>query len=321
MRTLVVAVLSCLLALTGCEKSGSKGAGPLGGEDAKLLADLPGGNIGIFGGNYMKLQNFMQSAIGGMVKHLADKAGAGSGFETWMKCFTEFKNLRIVGGLAAHPDGAVDGRIAMSGMSLQDIAGCAKRAGMQMKLDGDGKFISVDMPMMGETMTMTYLQLADGAVYTRQEVALGGIPVTKTLSRAELEADAETAKKTSAAGDKQLVAIAAKADHSETVWFAVSGENTGLSDKLGEAYGAVDLESGFAIDATVQIKDAALADKAEQGYKQMKDMAAAAPGDMKSVIEAVHLERKGDHLHVAIKLDDAQMKALSSFLGSMSGAL
>lgn len=320
MRTLLVAALSCVLALTACEKSGSKGSGPFGAEDAKLLADVPAGNTALFGGNYLRLQNFMQSALGGMLKNLATRGGAGPGFDSWMKCFLDFKNLRVVGGVAYQGD-ELDARIAMSGMSVQDIAGCAKRAGLPMKLDSDGKFISVELTMMGTTSSTNYLQLADGAIYTRQAMELGGLPVMKNASRADLEADVAAAKKASAASDKQLVAIAAKADHGKTVWFAGSGDRTELSAKVGEVYGAIDLGSGLAIDATVQVKDGALADKAEQSYKQMKEMVGDAPADIRSVLEALHLDRQGDHLHVTVKLDDAQLKALGSFLESMGGAL
>ena len=314
MRTLLAAVLTCALALTGCEKSGAKV--PPAPDDTRLLADLPSGNTVLFGGNYLKLQDFMQSALGGMMKQVASNAGASPGFDAWMACFTKVKGLRMVGAVAL-AGGTFDSRIAFSGMTMADISACAKQAGLPAKLDGDGKFVAIEMTMMGKAVTQPYLLLADGDIYTRQELALGALGDFHAATRADLEADAAAAARASAARDQALVAIAAKADHGKTVWFAGSADGTPEAAKLGELYGSIDLQAGLALDATLQIKDPALADRLEQGLARAKQMAAAAPAELQRALDTLHADRHGDHLHVALHLDEKQLAAIASLMGSM----
>src|SRR5438105_829479 len=97
-------VLASVLAIAGCEK-GTSGSGALAADDAALLKDLPAGNVALVGGNYMKLQNFMQSSLGKMVRDVGSKVSGNEGMAKWMDCFAKFPKLRLVGGLAVRPKG------------------------------------------------------------------------------------------------------------------------------------------------------------------------------------------------------------------------
>ena len=90
MRTALLLALASSLALAGCEKAHKgQSSGPLGADDIAMFKDLPGGNVALIGGNYMKMQNFMQSSLGKLAEDAMDKAGAGKGFKDWMACFAD----------------------------------------------------------------------------------------------------------------------------------------------------------------------------------------------------------------------------------------
>jgi hypothetical protein len=310
-------VLMCALALAGCEKSGSNGSGALSSEDTALLKDIPGGNIAVVGGNYMKLQSFMQSTFGKAVRDMTTKimGSENDAMGKWMDCFTHFPKLKLVGGVASRP-GGVEMRLVFSGMTVKDVAACATSAGYQNAVDADGKFVLITIPNALMKLDQGYIQLPDGALYMRQAMSLGGVPSVEPSGRAELEGDIAKLAKGTAADDKNLVALAAKADRSKTFWFAGNAANTPVGDKVGDVYGAFDLDDGVKIDVTVQVKESALADKVEDSISEVKKMADQLPADMRSIISDLKFHRSGDELHFVAKMTTAQIQSLSK-MGAM----
>ena len=305
-RNVWVLVLSCAVALGACEKSRSV----LGGDDVDQLKHLPGDNLALVGGNYMKLQNFMSSSMGKMMTKLAAKSGTSEdAMVKWLGCFTEMKSLRLVGGVATKP-GGVELRMAFSGMSIADIAKCANTAGYKNTTDPDGKFLTVEMDTAMMTVKQSYLALKDGNLYSRQGMAISVMPTLDTVTRADLEGDAAKAAKQSASDDKALTALIGKADRSKTVWLVGSMAQTPFADKVGEFYGSFDMNSGLALDFTVQITDAAMADKLEGGVTDLKKAADQLPENMRGVIQGLELKRTGDHFRIGAKISDAQFQAL-----------
>ena len=318
MRTLLMLTLCSTVALAGCEKAKAKSSGPLGGDDIALLKDLPGGNVAIIGGNYMKLQNFMQSSLGKMAEDLMEKTtGDTKGMKEWMACFADMKSLKVAGGVAL--GAGMEMRLVFKGMTIEQVDGCAKRAGFTHTLDPDKKYVEIEVPGPGGvTSSQGYLQLADGAIYNRQNLALGLMPSIDAASRSELEADAEKAKTNNAAGDKQLVALAAKANRSQTFWFAGSGKGTPAADKVGDVYGSFDIDSGLAADVTIGFTDGKLAGQLEDGLEQAKKMSKDLPPDLRGIIDQVSLHRDGNSVHIAAKLSDSQLSALTK-MGPLGG--
>lgn len=319
MRTALTLALASTLALAGCEKSKGKSSGPLGDADLAMLKDLPGGNVALIGGNYMKMQNFMQSSLGAMAEDMMDKAGAGKGFKDWMACFAEQKDLQIAGGLALE-DG-LEIRLAFKGMTIDQIDKCATRAGYTHTLDPDHKYIEIEVPGgLAGTMAQGYLALPDGALYSRQRMQISLIPTVDAATRDDLEADMKSLATSNATNDKALLALAAKADRGQTLWFAGSGKGTIAADKVGDVYGAIDIDDGIKMDVMIGFTDKTMAKQLDDGLDQVKSMKGNLPADMRSIFDNISLHRDGADVRIVAKLTDAQIKSLSH-MGALGGGL
>jgi hypothetical protein len=309
-----------LFALVACEKSGSKASGEMSGADLDLFRSLPSGQTVVFGGNYMKLQNFMTNTAGGkLMKQYSDSLG--KGMKEWMDCFADLKDMKVAGSFGGN--GAAEIRIVMSGMTMDQIVGCANKAGFKNTPAADGKYVALEIPnALAGTVNTGYLKLASGALYTRQEISLGGGMASLTpVTREALESDVAAVGKNSAADDAKIQALVGKADRSKTMWFAGTGEHTPFADKVGEFYGSFDISPGIAVDATVQITNGDLIKKIEDGIDQMKKMADQLPSELKSVVEGVQLKRDGDHLRFIAKMSDEQITSLMNMAGMFGGGL
>jgi len=311
-RLITCLAISCALATAGCDKGGPKGSGDVSQGELSLLKLVPGGNVALFGGNYIKMQHFMSSTMGkAITAQMKDEKA-----EAWMACFTQVKDLKIGGGLMVEGS-KITMRIAFAGLKLGDVADCAKKAGFATTLDPDNKFVSIDITSAGMTMTQNYLQLPSGELYSRMTLEFGMPPRFSSGARPELESDVAGGKPT-AADDSKLLALAAKVDRSKTFWFAGSGANTPISSKLGELYGAFDLDSGLSCDLTVELLEPGTADKIADAIKEMKKSADKMPADLKDVIEGIDFSRDGNQVRFRVKLSEKQLTTLMSF-GGMAG--
>jgi hypothetical protein len=300
----------------GCEKSFQEpeASGALAGGDLDMFRNLPAdGAQVIFGGNYMRLQAFMQKT--GLDK-MTEKLG--KGMSEWVNCFGEMKDMKVAGTVSVKGKRGGDMRMIFSGMTLKDVEACAKRASFTSELASDGSFLTIEVPNQAGTQSQAYLKLKDGAIYFKQ--SMGG-RVLEAPSRAELEADAALAAKGNAADDAKLQAIAAKADRTKTMWFAGTGAGTPLGDKVGEAFGSFDLTSGIAIEAIIEVTDSSLASQIEEGISQARKMADQLPGAMKDVINDLEFKRKGDKMRFALKLSDDKVGQVFKSVGGLMGGL
>lgn len=285
--------------------------------DTALFAHVPAGQDVLWGGNYTKVQSVFEN-----MGPLFDQMGSGGHIMSqWMTCFGKLSDLpksKFVGG--AHiADGGVTLTFAMSGFTVDDIAKCGNDAGLATKIDADHKFVAIDMPRMGTQpqLTLGYLVLSDGSLYSRESFKLGLAPSFTVPSRAELEADIAGLGGTSAASDPMLASLGGKVDRVKTVWFIATGAKTPLAGRLGEVYGTLDMKSGIAFDVTAQLLEKADADKAEEGVATIKGMAEQVPAEFKEVIKSIQLQRTGDHLHLHLALSAEQLEHLMSQLGTM----
>ncbi|MFT3697648.1 MAG: hypothetical protein QM831_31175 [Kofleriaceae bacterium] len=289
--------------LVACERSGSgpKGSGALAPEDKQLFALLPANSTGVFGGNYMKLQQFMTTTLGKTTAAILDKVGPG--MIEWSKCFTE-KPIRLAGSGNVVGKG-FEMRMVFTGLTIDGIGACAARAKFKSTVDPDGKFIAVELPP--PTGSQGYLQTSTGALYNRQMMVISAAPTVIPTTRADLETDLKAAAANSVVQDDKLVTLIGKADRGKTMWFVASGANTPIADKLGEMIATADLEKGLALDLWVQLLNSGDADKLEEGIGEMKKMSAALPGSLKTAVESIKFAHKGDRVHLSIELDDEQL--------------
>jgi len=303
------------LALAACEQADAGASGPLGGSDTTLLAGVPSGNVALFGGNYMKFQNFMQSWAGQVTGRMLAQSGGGEALQKWITCFAGIDHVQMLGGVA-WSDAGVLMRSAFRGMTLDDVSRCASQSGLTATPDPDGKYVAVQVPIMGTTLTYGYLQLADGALYTRQSMKLGaGVGGVGSASRADLEADVASLAKGNAADDTQLLDLAAKVDRRHAFWFAGALGATPLADKVGDLYGSLDFDGGLQGDATLTIADDGLASKITGGFDMARKMSDRLPADIRSALDGIHIDRNGKQVHVRVALTADQMTALTSMAG------
>lgn len=309
-------LILALAAAAGCEKdAASKGSGKLSASETSLLSDLPKGNTALFGGNYMKFQKYLQtSPLAGMISML-DKSSPG--LSEWTNCFVEVPSLTMMGGVKVIGR-SVELRFVMKGLDIATIEKCAKKAGFPATVDPDGKFIGFEMPSAMGPIHGGYLVLPDGALLTRQAMPTG-FPATAPppVDRASLEADRQSLTSGTAAQDTALISELDSVDRSKAMWFVGSAAGTPLSDKLGTVRGTIDLANGLSFDVTAQVTDAALADKIASGVPEMKKQAKSLPGELGSIVESLQFERSGDKLRFGIKIDNAQLAAVTRQLAPM----
>ena len=318
-RVKITAAVLGLLLVSSCEKAGDKASGAMSTDEAALLPYLPAGSTALFGGNYMKFQNFLQNSP--LAKLMSTVEKTSPGLQAWMTCWTENTNIKMLGSVRIDGGGATL-RFVMSGMGFDEIDKCGKRANFPSTIDPDHKFLAFEMPTAAGTIKNGYLLLPNGAVLSRQTLKFGAARMTPPpVLRADLEADVAALSAGTAAKDTALLAAAAKLDHSKAWWFVGSAEGTPVGDKVGEVSGTFDLAGGLAIDVSVALKQASLADKIEEGVgdaKKKVDMIGGATGE---VVKSLQVTRKGDTLRFAVSISNDQFTAMMSQLAPMMGAL
>lgn len=332
MRTLgTVVVISAALALGGCEKDksglSSKQSGTLRQHESSLLHHVPGGNVALFGGNYMRLQGYFQR--GPFAKLMGQVEQLVPGMTAWVECFTEKdpSKMQMLGAVAYRGD-VLEMTYVMKGFGIKDVERCAQKASFPSTIDPDGKYIATKIPnpLAGEQLS-GYLELEDGTLFTRQAMPFPPTGAVSPTSRADLEAAAASAKRSSAVDDEALVAESRLIDRDRAVWFVADLSKTPAGDKVGKLRGWMDVGPGMSMDVSVQILDQDAAAKATEGIAELKKnigMVEKHMGrDLADIIRAIRFEKKGDRLRFAIKVTDAQMEAMMSQLpfGAMGGGL
>lgn len=318
-QTASTLLLFTALATTACEKSSEpKGSGALAAADLELFKSLPGSSNLVFGGNYMKLQDFAtNSALGKLASNSLEAQGPG--MKAWIKCFVDRKDMQVAGAVAFTGGKGAELRMVMRGASIKDLEGCAKQASFPSTVAPDGKFLSVEIPSQLGKQEAGYLQLANGAIYTRQAFTLLDSTASVAQStRTDLEADISGLKET-AADSARLQGILAKVDRSKTLWFAGSADGTPIADKVGELYGSIEIQPGVAVDVSAELKDTTMVNELEEGIAMAKKQAGQLPADLKSVVEGIKFKRDGNRVRLAARVTDAQLESIIKQAGGMMG--
>jgi hypothetical protein len=306
--------VACALVLTACDKGEvAKTAAPLSPAEVTLFKALPRGENLYFGGNYMKLSEFVESSFG---RALAEMT---KGFKEFTECWTSSPDIKVAGS-ASFSEGGGQMRMVFTGMPLPKLKGCADRASYPAALDADGKFLAIQIPMPEAktglfdpnqphpTVTHGYLLTESGVVYTRQSMAFAG--TVTPAARAELEADLAALGRETAVDDKTLQTLASKVDHTRKMWFVASAQGTPIANKLGEVYGSIDMMPGLSVDATAQVLDGSLAMQIMDGVGMMKKNAAQLPPEMRAISDNLTVNRSGDRIRATLKLSEAQVSAM-----------
>jgi hypothetical protein len=329
MRTLgTIAVISAL-ALTGCEKDkggmSSKQSGTMRQRESTLLEHLPGGNVALFGGNYMRLQDYFQR--GPFAKLMGQMEALVPGMKAWTECFIErdASRLEMLGAVSFRND-AVTMAYVMRGFGIADVERCAQRAGFPAKLDADGKYVAVQMPNPLGEIDGGYLVLDDGTLITRQGMPFppGAATITGT-TRADLEQMVAEARRSSAAGDEVLIAESRLIDRDRAIWFVADLTPTPLGKQVGRVRASMDIKGGLSVDVTVQVRDQDASDKVAKAIPELKQQLGMierqVSKDVADVLRGLQFERKGDRLRFAVKVSDAQLEAMMANLpfGAMGG--
>lgn len=321
MRTIGTVVLLSVLALAACEKDSglpSKTSGTLRKPESTLLEHLPGGNVAVFGGNYMRLQGYLQR--GPMAKLMGQMESMAPGMTAWSQCFLDgdLAKLEMIGAVS-YANGEAVMAFAMRGFGMPAVEACGKKAGFPTTLDPDGKFVSIEMPGAVGKVRSGYLLLDDGVLFSRQALPFGSGGALVETTRADLEAAVAAAARNNASSDTKLLAEAAKVDRDRAVWFAADLSSTPAADKVGLMRGWIDLGSGLAIDVNVQLTDPSTADEIVKGIPELKKQAGMLGKEAGDVIRGLKFERKGDRIRFGLKMSDAQLEAIFSSMGGMFG--
>lgn len=318
-KLLLLAALA--LTVSGCEKATPTGhrSGALTAAEGDLFAHLPAGANIIFGGSMFDMQKRLaESAIGRLSAQMTPPE-----LTAWNACLAG-TNMTMAGTVTVSATELAI-RFFLKGPSMATVEGCARKAGLPVTADPDGKFVVIEITTQGVTSKSPYLAVANGVYGVTSmsglaAMALGGKPIMKELTRADLEREVASLGQGSAATDPKLVALLAKVDRRKMIWFAGSAEGTPLADKVTLAYGSFSLDGGLAVDLTVKPTSAADTDRALAGFGQMKSQLGSMPASMaavKDAIRAVKFAKVADGVRLQVTITDAQLDAIMKAVGPM----
>jgi hypothetical protein len=280
--------------------------------DSPLFADLPSGGFAVLAGNIYEFQHWIESAVGEAFMNVSDAAGIVS-FRKLMTCFGAEHGVRTASSVAQDSGGHLEMRSVMLGISMADVVRCNKDAGFGVALDRDGKYVRIELPVLGKTFSFAQLELADHALYSRQ--AFGVVPAPAP-ARAELEADQATASTKSMADAHDLLAIARAVDQ-QPMWFAIDGKLSPWPAQLAEAHGTIDFRDGFHVVIDAEVIDHALRDEIVIGVTALKQQ--RLPPEAKALVDGIQLTDDGNLVHGVIDWTQAEVKSISQLVAKMIG--
>jgi hypothetical protein len=281
-------------------------------DEATLLAHLPGGNALLAGGEYGELERLMGSPMWDALRDVTERGDPHHQMARWAECESRFR-ARFVSGVAVKGL-TLEVRTAIAGLTIADVAACARAAECPATLDPDGKYIDVTLTIAGAAQHFALLALADGAVYSRADLAVG--EEAPRISRGNLEADVAATSATSAARDVDLVAIAGRVKHDSHIWFAATSAGTPLARNVGDVYGTLDLANGVALDVTAQNVAPELAQTIVRELGELQTDPTAQSPALSPLWRAIAFERGGDRLRVTLRLSAAQLDAIAQELAA-----
>ncbi|HEY4055571.1 MAG TPA: hypothetical protein VGM39_03145 [Kofleriaceae bacterium] len=315
------ALLVGVALLGACEKGNGGGAGAAVGSDEKaFLQYLPAGETALVGGNYLKFQDWMNtSPLGKMMGKLSQIS---PGLTEWTTCFAQFKSVKMLSGVKLAGSN-FDMRMVMSGITLDDIKGCADKAKFAPTVDADKKWIGLEMPntVAGTTIKTGYFVLPNNMIYMHQAMALTGGATMTPSDRKAAEADIAALSSGTAEKDTALVDAMKSVDRTKPMWFVGNAAGTPAADKVGAVKGWIDITGGISMDATVEIKDAAMTDKIIKGVPEMKQQAGALGGTLADVVKSLDVSKEGNAVRFKFSITNDQLQKLMDQVGPMMGGM
>jgi hypothetical protein len=270
-------LLLAVLALASCERTTSDPPRPIGRE---LFRGLPGGQTIAFAARHVKAAD--------------DKM--------MLPCLGSGREVRVAGGIVLELPRVV-ARAVIDDTRLAELVPCARRAGVAITADSDGKraHLSITMPG-GVAMSAELAQLPSDRVLLRLDIDTAAAPYFQPISAAAIDADLAALAKRSTADDGKLMTLIERADRRQPVVYACDGSRTPIASWLGDVYGSADITGDdFSVDLTAQIIDAELADRFERRAKEVQ---------AQKVVAELAVSREGDRIHVVGRASFAQTRAL-----------
>jgi hypothetical protein len=301
--------IAAVALLAGCEKAGPKESGEVTSKESDLLAHLPADADFAFGGNFMKLQNLFQDGPLGSL--LAQAESMAPGLKAWTDCFISHTDMVMYGSISGS---AMEMRMLMKGIDLDDIEKCANAAKFGVKVDADKKYIEIKQEGI-IAQTLGYLVLEDGAIYGKQGLSFGFDIKKHESDRKTLEADIAGTKKSNALSNQRLMALVEKTDRSKALWFAGNADKTPLGENVGDIYGAVDLDGGIDVDVIAHTKSEKLAKQAVDGLDDAKKAAGMFGPELAEVLGEIKLSRNDEKLRFQMSLSTKQIEKVMSLAG------
>ncbi|CAN5858144.1 hypothetical protein BH11MYX2_BH11MYX2_05690 [soil metagenome] len=303
--------------LGACEKTGGGAGASVSSDEKAFLQYLPSGETALVGGNYLKFQDWMNtSPLGKLVGKLSQVS---PGLTEWTTCFGQFKSVKMLSGVKV-AGGMFEMRMLMSGISIGDIEGCANKAKFGPTVDADKKYIGITMPNpVGGTIQTGYFVLPNNSLYMRQSMAFTGGGAMTTVDRKALEADIAGLSAGTAEKDTALLDLMKTVDRTKPIWFVGNAAGTPAEAKIGAVRGWIDITNGLAIDASVEMKDKAMADQIIQGVPQMKQQAGAMGGAVGDIVKSLAVVKEGDAIRFKVTITNDQLQKVMDQVGPMMG--
>ena len=304
-------LIVALLLVSSCGKSATvvdgTGSGALTGDEKELLHYLPAGASALFGGNFIKFQNYLQTSPFAKLLSSLDKSTPG--IDAWATCWATLPNNTLVGAVMVKAAGA-ELRFVMKGIDFAQLQACATKASFPFILDPDGKYLGLDMWSSAGPVKGGYLKLPNGALYSRQSLPFVGGQLPPAVERAGLEADIAALSSGTLENDTTLLAEATKVDHGKAIWFVGSGAGTPLAGKVGTFGGTLEISKGLAFDVHVELTDKALADKVGSTILDAKDSGDQLGGAIGDVVKRLQFSRTGDTLRLSVAMTELELAAI-----------
>ena len=220
-------------------------------------------------------------------------------------CLAHSGPLHVAGAIAFDPPN-VQARAVIEHAALADVASCV-RSSQAVVVDPDhvhGRTV-MKLGPAGES-SIELVQLPDGNLYARADFLVDGPPYFRAITRADLDADVAAIAKRTVVDDAKVMTLLDHADASTSVTLAVDGSRTPIAAVLGDAWASIAIDAeGARIDMTLQIVDAAVADRMEQRCR-----AVAA----KHELAMLEVSRAGDRFHIVARATYQQMANLPKII-------
>lgn len=297
-RTASVALAAATLAACsgGSSKSGPTASGKLTPAELSLLASVPAGGHGVYGGDALAVLRWIgRSPLARLTQDIESPQ-----LLAFLDCLAA--KPRPGAGQGTVAGGAIIVRTFVLFLTVEEVEACGRSAGATVTGDVDGRFATVAIEVGGRSLASSFLG-ADGGVHVRTALPVaalgGGLPPAAT--REALEADVAALGNANAALDTRFHAALEALDRRRTLWFAGDGTGSEVDGMAGAAHGTVDVARGLGLDVSVTLRPdgtaASLHERYAEGRRKL-EMLPVGLESVKAIARATTLRRRGEALHL-----------------------